>query len=121
MDEQSAPLTLEEAMQPYLDKGYQIVNSTDTSAELFRPKKKMGWWIAVWDTGGYARNHDRTAYFTVAETGEIQITGDTLDKLKSDERADKGVKFFRLAILIIFLGIICLCVFCLFGGMFFQQ
>ena len=47
MDEQNATPLLNEAMQPYLDKSYEIVNATDTSAELFKPKKKMGWWVVV--------------------------------------------------------------------------
>lgn len=118
MDEQKSSPQLKEAMQPYLDKGYEVVNATDTSAELFKPKKKMGWWVAVLDTGGYARNQDRTAYFKITEIGEIEITGDTLDKLESDERADKGVKIFRGIILAFFLGIFLLCAVCLFGGMF---
>ena len=117
MDEQSSPLTLEEAMQPYLDKGYEIVTATDTSAELFRPKQKMGWWVAALDTGGYARNIDRTAHFNVTETGEIEVTGDTLDQLKSAERTNTGVKVFRIVILLIFLGIFLLCAFCMFGSM----
>ena len=75
MDQQNSPSQLQEAVQPYLEKGYEVVNATDTSAELFKPKKKMGWWVAVLDTGGYARNRDRTVYFTVAETGGIEITG----------------------------------------------
>ena len=118
MDEQSSPLTLEEAMQTYLDKGYEVVNATDTSAELFRPKKQMGWWMAALDTGGYARNKDRTAHFNVTETGEIEITGDTLDKLQSDERANTGVKVFRIIMLLIFLGIFLLCAVCVLGSMF---
>jgi len=117
MDGQSPTPTLEGAMQPYLDKGYQIVTATDTSAELFRPKEKMGWWVAVLDTGGYARNIDRTAHFNITETGEIEITGDTLDQLQSAERANTGVKVFRIVILLIFLGIFLLCAFCVFGSM----
>ena len=118
MDQQNSPSQLQEAVQPYLDKGYEVVNATDTSAELFKPKKKMGWWVAVLDTGGYARNRDRTVYFTATETGGIEITGDTLDKLEADESADKGVKTFRFIILLFFLGIFLLCLVCMFGGMF---
>ena len=118
MDNQSSPQTLEDAMQPYLDKGYQIVSSTNTSAELFRPKDKMGWWIAALNTGGYARNIDRTAIFDVTETGKIEITGDTLDQLQSAERANTGVKVFRIVLLLIFLGIFLLCAVCVLGSMF---
>ena len=117
MNDQSSPQTLEGAMQPYLDKGYQIVSSTDTSAELFKPKEEMGWWIAALNTGGYARNKDRTAIFSVTETGQIEVTGDTLDKLQSDERANTGVKIFRIVLLLIFLGIFLLCAVCMFGSM----
>jgi hypothetical protein len=118
MDEQNPPSQLQEAMQPYLEKGYEVVQATDTSAELLKPKKKMGWWIALWDTGGYARNRDRTVRLMVTEMGALEITGDTLDKLAADERADKGVKTFRLVILAFFLAIFLLCTVCMVGSMF---
>jgi hypothetical protein len=111
------PANLQEAIQPYLEKGFVVVNASEAAAELFKAKKKMGWWVAVLDTGTYARNQDRTAYCQVTETGEIEITGDTLDKLKMDEVADKGVKTFRLILLVIVLGFVLLCVVCVVGGM----
>ena len=77
----------------------------------------MGWWVAALDTGGYARNIDRTAYFNVTEIGEIEVTGDTLDKLQADERANTGVKVFRIIMLLIFLSIFLLCAFCVFASM----
>ena len=118
MEEQNSPPTMEKAMQAYLDKGYTIVSSTDTAAELFRPKEEMGWWIAALNTGGYARNKDRTAFFNVTESGEIEIIGDTLDQLQSAERANTGVKVFRIIMLVIFLGIFLLCAVCVLGSMF---
>jgi hypothetical protein len=110
------PANLQEAVQPYLEKGFVVVKASETTAELFKAKKKMGWWMAVLDTGTYARNQDRTAYCQVTETGEIEITGDTLDKLKTDEMADKGVKTFRLILVIILSGFVLLCVVCAVGG-----
>ncbi|MCB0036557.1 MAG: hypothetical protein KDE51_21140 [Anaerolineales bacterium] len=116
MDHQNLSPQLQEAMQPYLAKGYEVVTTTDRSAELLKPKVKMGWWVALLNTGGYARNRDRTAHFQVTDTGEVEITGDTLDKLEADERVDKGVKTFRIAILVIFLVLFLSCAICVVGS-----
>jgi len=119
MTEQQLPANLQTTIQPYLDRGYELVSSAEASAKLFRPKKKMGWWVAALNTGAYARNKDRTAQFQVMESGEVKVTGDTLDQLERDEKLDKGVNVFRYVLLGILLFIILSCIVLCFGSSLF--
>jgi hypothetical protein len=76
---------LQAEINRYIGRGFRVLNQTDTTAQLVRPKKFSLLWFIIWlilglgvgaliYAGWYMAKRDEQVYLTVDADGKVQAT-----------------------------------------------
>ncbi len=109
---------LENAVEPYRQAGYVIINQTESAITLRAPARKFPWipfaisLILLWPVAviyliWFNRQTDRTACVRITSQDRIEASGFTLDLLEREQRRRSFVVLF-LIISGVTIGLACL-------------
>ena len=117
-----ARVSLMYAMQPYMNKGYQVTNQTDVVASMAVPKRGFSWGTFILllillfpfailygldyliSMAALKAHQNKIVTFTVMPNGRVDISGHTLEMQAKDKKTQTWIS------LAVYLGSIMLCI-----------